>query len=609
MKNTILLFNIILIIIMGALPLTSMERSDLLKDHADVIIRVSDGPAFMKAISDSSLGTLWNSPQMKPFLANQSLEDALIKSILLDSEKYKSPQRALDINRGILELLKGEILMGVHLGEEEGSTSFYIMATMNAENYAKILDLSKREAKLVGDQTVDKQQRFQGIEITETITESDEGKSTQWTAFCGDTYLNSTEREWLESCIVRLKKESPRSPRKPPSLQIEVTNGFFKRIAAPTDEPPEKEQKTDEGKGPDTVAMLRAIGIGEVGSARMEWLLKEEKSEFNLVVERAGENKGLWTLFSRDPVPMNHYLGYVPEDVASYQVMRINMDAFWQELPNFLNAGNPQGATQFRLGVQMTSKMLGIDIYRDFIGNLDTLLTTFSRLEGLQELTMYAWQLKQPEAMEKTLSKIFAEGGWIHSHLQTNLETLELHGHRVYTIKLPQATPPADEGKTSPQQPQVNFIPYSISVIDGDLAVGALPLMRNYIGGTMDKSGKRQFYRSRLFNNMIRRIPDRVNGYGFFNIYQWIKPLVNFFKTIRKPAIPPAADKDAKPGAGRAQKDSFNEFLRNLQFNRLPSPDFITEHFGPILSYFRFEGDRLSIRWEFHYTRPNKEKK
>ena len=46
------------------------ERSELMEPKAVIAFRISNGKAFLKAIRESPLGKLWNSPEMKKLRAD-----------------------------------------------------------------------------------------------------------------------------------------------------------------------------------------------------------------------------------------------------------------------------------------------------------------------------------------------------------------------------------------------------------------------------------------------------------------------------------------------------------------------------------------------------------
>jgi len=555
MKPKPILFIVFLCLCICISWLYGYERSALMNPKAHIVFRVSNGAAFLKAIKDSPYGKLWNSPEMKPFLNNQSLEHALIKSMFLNQVKPSAMDEALELNRKILSMLKGEVIAGFELEKpgkykyQDKDAEFFALAEMDEADYKKIQELFQLESKVIGEKTVSHRHTFQEVELIQNITIDtnddmeadrdadvdidDEGEKSDWMAFYGNTFINTSNRQWVEQCIVHLKKELPQKPIGPPTFRIWLPDGFINHLV--------KEKQENVGP-PDSATIFRALGLDMLGKVSFEWKISPLYSEINLHVRNKDGKKGLWTVLSKDPVPRSLFLGYVPEDVLSYQILRLNIHAFWQEIPSMMDTFGPQASAQFSMGLTAASQMLQVDIERDIVANLDTVLTSYSQLEGIRDVSLYAWQLRNSMAMDKTLGKLFADGCWLRRMMKDNFECLDLQEHKVYSFKIPQYQRPPN--KTSPKNPpEMKPVSYGFTIVDGDLVFGRLSLIRSFIHGSQDNRTGRKFYQSPLFTQMIRRVPDNAVGYGFSDITQWIKPAVIFFKSIgpgKPKAIPPS---------------------------------------------------------------------
>jgi hypothetical protein len=615
MKTKYILFTVISCLLVSWLPAyEGVQRSDLMESKADIVVRISNGAAFIKAINDSSVGKLWNSPEMKPFINNQNMADALVKYIFLPSLKPSAKEEALHLNRQILSLLKGETVFGFNLGEpgketgeqEEAGLKFYALAEMDEAAYKKSLELFKQESKVIGEKVISHRHTFQGVEMIQDITIDGEKETTEWTAFCGNTYINGSSRQWVEQCIVRLKKELPAKPSGPPCFQVWMPDGFFERVLKALEPGEAPGGETSQSQSPDRATVLKAMGFDGVGKVSLEWIINPSHSEINIHIRNKGIKKGLWTLFSRDPVPHSHFLGYVPEGVLSYQVTRLNVHDFWQEIPSMLEAFGPQASAQFRMGLQAMAQMLQVDVDRDIVAHLDTVLTYYTLLEGSEDAGLYVWQLRSDRAIEKTLAKLFTEGGWMRNMMKENFELLELQGHSVYSFKVPRFNKPAQPGQEGTQQPpDITWTAYGITVVDGDLVFGRLNLLRSYIHGSQDNTAARKFYKSRLFTRLMRRVPDNAIGYGFSDVTQWIEPAAKFLKNLSisvSPSPPPGGKGENVPEAP-PEPDALDQFVDNLKFERLPAVEFLRSFFGPWMSYYQFNGKELIVKWEFHNAR------
>jgi hypothetical protein len=593
---------------------------------AHIVFRISNGAALLEAIKDSPYGKLWNSPEMKPFLNNQSLEHALIKSMFLNQVKPAAMDEALELNRKILSMLKGEVIVGFELEKsgqykhQDKDTEFFVLAEMDEADYKKIQELIQLESKVIGEKTISHRHTFQEVELIQNITidtkddvdedadadadidgdidGDDKGEKSDWMAFYGNTFINASSRQWVEQCIVRLKKELPQKPTGPPTFQIWLPDGFINHLV-------KAKQENEEQR--DSAAIFRALGLDMVGKVSFEWRMSPLCSEISLHIQNKGGKRGLWTVLNKDPVPRSLFLGYVPEDVLSYQVISLNIHAFWQEIPFMLDTFGPEASAQFRMGLTAASQMLQVDIERDIVANLDTVLISYSQLEGIQDESLYAWQLRNSMAMEKTLGKLFAEGAWLRRMMKDNFERLDLQEHIVYSFKIPQYQGPLNE-TSSNNLPVIKPVSYGITIVDGDLVFGRLNLIRSFIHGSRDNKTGQKFYQSPLFTQMIQRVPDNAVGYGFSDVTQWIKPAVNFFKTFGQEAQnQPLSDEDTetkskgekKPGKP-PKPDPFDDFFKNLKYDRLPPPEFLRSFFGPWMSYYQFNEKEVIVKWEFH---------
>ena len=607
MKIKSLLIVLLLAACISRLPAYQpFRRSDLVEAGATVVLRISNGSAFMNALEESSFGKLWNSPEMKPFLNGQSLQEALIKGIFLPHTEDAAVDEAYHLNREILSMFGGEVIMAIDLGQGENETKLFFLVEMNEPDYKKIRGLIEQENKVAGKKTVTHRHTFQGVElIQDVITGDDEKETHEWMAFSGNTFINGSTRRWVEQCIVRLKKESPGKPPGPPSLQLWLPDGALQRAwkAAEKEEPAEQETPGD--TGPDNKAIFKALGIDALGKVSLECKMTPYGAELNLQVRAKGEPVGLWTLFSKDPAPRGLILGYVPENALSFQVTRLNIQAFWEEIPTMLEAFGPEASARFKMFLAYGAQMLQVDLGRDIVANLDSVFTSYSRLEGTEDITLTAWQLRDAAAIEKALGKMFAEGSWVRTMMKENFEVLDLPEHKVYILKVPKMEMPA--GDQASQKPVITYVPYGISVVEGDLVVGRLSLVRSFINGSRDKKEGRKFYKSPLYSFMDRRVPDNAMGYGLSDINQLLRPGLDYFKKIgqnaQKPPEAPELPEGHPETPAPGKPDAIGTFFGNLKFDQLPSPEFLGSFFGPWISFYQFDGNQFTATWEFHNPR------
>lgn len=615
----------ILILCLCVSYLSAYERVELLEPTLDMMLRISDGPTLLKALENSPVGKLWNSPEMKAFLNDQSLEEALIKDIFTDSVPANRKQEAVALNRKIISSLKGEIAAGFMFGENDGKMDYSVVTEMNEADYKITRELYKRENELSGRKAVYQQHSFQGIDLFHTITKEKEGEKSEWMAFYGNTCVFCSHRPWVEQCIVRLKKELPQKKPGPPSFHIWLPDDFINRMMKLDRQQKSPGDEAAMGQLPDSATTMKALGFAGVGKISFKWTLHPAFSDVEISIRNKAGKKGFWTLLSGDPIPSRHALAYVPKNILSYQVIRLDLFALWQELPVMMTELNPASAAQFKMGMDYMSQILQVDLNRDFFANFDTVLTYYSRPEGDESESLYIWQLRKARAMEKTLEKFFAENSYLRAMLKENFEALTLQDYKVYAVKFPRARTkelsgpisrkrnyinglsfPGDYGNPQAKRGrrrgdiEIEFSTIGFAVIDGDFVFGPLNLLRSYINGSRSNESARAFYKSPIFTRMIRRVPDNAAGYGLVDVSRLIEQGMNLFKTAAKLSPPPQMKPERQVPGSKKTPSPLDDFFNNLKFDKLPAPDFVRSFFGPAVNYYRFDGKELMIKWEFH---------
>lgn len=582
--------------------LPAYERSELVASKADLIIRVSNGAAFVKAIKESALGQLWRRPEMKAFLNNRSLEEALIKDFFTAEDMPPAKQaQAVALDREILSLFKGEIVVGFKFPETGEEVDFFALVEMDDAAYKKSRLLSRQENDLSGRNTDYRYSRFQGVELVREIEKGKKGEEVEWSAFYGSTFINGSDRAWMEQCIVRLKEELPRTPRVIPCVQVWLPEGTMDKIIKMQDKQQrmvEQGISAEEGALPPqeagTFELLKAFGLTGGGKIFFEFKFAPHFAESSLRVACRAPGKGIWAMFSKTPVPRRHALAYVPADAVTYSVLRPDLQTFWKELPAILSTLDPQGAVNLRMGLDYFSRLLQIDIDRDIIANLDSLLTYYSRLEDGKSVTLYAWQLRNPRAVEKTLAKLFAEGSWLRISLQETFELLNLQEHKVYSINIPRFTPLAERGN-SQNSPPLTYDSFAVAIAAGDLIFGRLGLVRSHINGSRDGKAGREFYRSPTFSRMVKRVPDTAIIYSISDVSQWLGVIVNVLKKSSRPPVSFDIEGYTPPEPG-----PLDVYLNNLGYDKLPPVSFLRSFFGPWVFYSCFSGREFTFKLEFH---------
>jgi hypothetical protein len=492
------------------------------------------------------------------------------------------------------KLLKDELIVGISPPNQEGKENFFILTALDEPGYLKSKAIDERTAELDENMSAPHRQDFQGVDLFRiNRTRPDKTSESEWEAFYGGTLVSSTSREWVERCIVQLKKELPSTPTGPPMLQLRITDQFVKYLFAPGGQSALEKQDTPVSPAPSPPAVLNALGLDHLKYISLDLILKPESMEFRFSIKTKGPGgKGLWTLFTREHVPLNHRLVYVPDDVYSYQVMRLDFNALWKELPEILKSINPQ-YMQYLNGINgMFSQMYKIDLSRDVFENLATLITTFSRMQDLKKQELYAWQVRNPDAMEKILAKLYGEGTFLAAQLQDHLEIHQLHGYKLYSFK----TSPIKPGDTPGQESTYT----GVSVVEGTLVFGSDKLVRGLIQAAANnkRTISNTLYQLPGYTALMRKVPDDAVGYSIIDISQLVQSLLGLIKNTRMLQIP---ETKIEQDRDNIQASPLTEFFNKLRFDRLPPFDFMASFFSKGISYARFEGNDLVTRGFFQY--------
>jgi hypothetical protein len=628
-RNSFLFLTaVVLLISLSLSPLWAYERMELLDpEKQNIIIRFSNVAEFFKAIEQSGPGRLWNSEAMKPFLNNQSLGEALKNTLMNSFLSEKARQKELShLMWEGLKLQKGELIIGISFDKGD-DFNISVIAEIDKAGFLKTIELSERMSELDEDLGAPQRQSFQGVDLYHSIMKRPEGPDSTWDAFYNGTMVGGDNREWVERCIVRLKKQPPTPPSGAPLLHLRITQRFIKEMfekepKAPQPKGPMDQQPPDAGPEPpgsqtpppDTpsppppspAVIMKAMGLDRLQYISFDLTLKPKAMESLFRVKMnppTGGNRGVWALLGKEPLPSNHRLAYVPEDVYTYQVLRLDFDALWREIPEILNAINPQQAVQFQGFVKMFGAMYQLDLSRDIFGNLSTLFTSYSRIDTMGKQELMALQLRNPVAMEKLLAKIFGEGSMLKSQLKDTLEVHELRGHKLYSFKNPKLTPasPPDNGQPPPQPPNIEPGYSDLSVVDGALVYGEDKLVRGMIqaASSTSKNKSSGFYRSPLYTEMKRIMPENAVGCSIVDISQLLKP---FLGILKNPALSRTlSSRDQLTPSGKHPPSPLTEFFNNLRYDLLPDFEYISSFFGKGISYNHFQGNDLINQAVFKY--------
>jgi len=292
--------------------------------------------------------------------------------------------------------------------------------------------------------------------------------------------------------------------------------------------------------------------------------MRSQSADTHLDIARGGDwSRGLMALIPDGPAPADFRLSYVPANPASYEVSRIDLNALWIQLPEILRQIDPEFADKFDMGLNMANGMLQMDLTRDLFANLDNLYFRYSRVAGDQKESVVGLLLKDADAMDRTLLKLFDESSVVMSQVGGFYHRSDIQGYVIHTLNLP--------GMSADQPNRIGA-----AVMDGALLVGHEALLMDHAQAVAAKSGEPGFYRSPTFSGMAAGLPDNAYSYAVGDLSK-LSEL--FFSRLRQSALGEMARKSPD------DDELFGRFTQGFDFEKLPPDDFLLKFLGTTESY------------------------
>lgn len=399
-----------------ALPLaaSALERTDLLPGQAKTFVRISNTVDFWEALKKSSLGKLWSDQQFQDFIGNP---DAETWQEIFFSGQEEDPQNQVLLEQ--LKMLSGEVVIAFDAGMENP----YIIAAMTEADFQRSLELDEQLLGVMEDRFEVVKSTFQDVEIIKHIENPGSGdERLSWQTHVDSTFILGYTKEWVEQNIVRLKKEAITEPTGNPILNMNLP-------LTPLIE--EALSEGDEGKT--ERAMLEALGLFSIEnlSCRIELRDTEMIVDNNLMISDL--NRGIFALLNTDPSDLPT-VTFIPENIATLEVGRFDLMNLWQEIPVFLADAAPEAKPQFDMILSMLQQQSGISIEQDLIANLGKKYVAFSTVDGEQQESVIAIELKDGMAFKAGLETAMAAPG-LQPYIASGLDLSVFRDHTIYSLK------------------------------------------------------------------------------------------------------------------------------------------------------------------------------
>lgn len=565
-----------------------MDRLDLMTD-VDMIVRCSDSSALVDAIEQSPLGRFWNSPEMAEFRNGKSIEEE-IRLALVDEADGENAAKIRDIYLEQVKMLDGECILGLDFSDFDGEPAITIVAAMTAADFERSLEMDDLLFELEEVETIKASEDFRGTQIYTYIRKEDDGDHFIYSAFHEGTVVTSENRAWLEGALIRLMETPAREPEGDPVFSITGKARLMDQLQSLL-----AEQASEEGTPFDIQKLMQSLGFDALGDMDLNICLKENRAEMAFEVARRGEwNRGLMVLIPPEPAPTDFRLAYVPEDVASYQVTRLDLNALWLQIPEILRQISPEVQMQFSMGVGAMGGMMNINVNEDLFNNLDRLAYSYACLDDEGQKMVYGLKVKDADAMGRTLRKLFAENSPVVAQLGDFYRETDVQGHIIHVLQFPMPT--------GVQGDEPVFSEIGLAVVDRALVIGQGSLLEDYVQAAVHNQGVPAFYESRPFKAMMARLPANACGYGMSDLSAYARFFVNQAREAAQQmesARPARADDDCGD-----ETNPLESLFEGFDLARLPSAEVIAGYLGTSDGFSVIDDAGFRSTMTIHYPTP-----
>jgi len=572
-----MLFTLVCLLAVSSAHAIEMSRKDLMPENLDIVVHCSNLDDLIESVQKSPLGKLVISEKMKPFWNGQDL-NSLVNGFFLRNKGSLRPddQKKQRLVIEELKMLKGEVVAGINLSTEE---NFFIAAAMSKENFNKSLVMDKEMAQLDPLEYYFKKEKFQGIDLHTMITKEDGRETKAFQGFYRGTLIASNSREWVERSIVRLKKLPVTDPSGNPVVSIsvmpQVVDKVLEKIKTlkkdlPADAPEENRPDMDFSQ------VLTALGIKHFQGMNFTAEMKKDRSEFHLDISNNGGPTGIWSIFSQKTVSTGYRLPYVPSDYASYSLLSLDINRFWNQVPEIINRISPEMTLKYHTMIGTFNAMLAVDLNRDIFANLSNKVFTCSSIPDTGQQVLYGFEVTDAAAMEQTIAVLFSENSRLRAMLADHYDTIDIKGHTIHLLRF-----------TSDPSSSHDLMDTAIAVtVAGTaLVIGNESLVTPFVQAGINKKGVDQFYKTETYKAYTSLIPENTCGFGFGKLSRNVRFLVNKLKSPGFLEMINSSD--------RENPDRADSFLKNLRFDKLPSAEFISSFFGDTVAFTQNNGSLI----------------
>jgi hypothetical protein len=510
-----------------------------------ILTRRAGRASFHPNNKKSSFGKLWADPQFQEFMGNPDTESW---TELFTGDKT-GPEADIIIDQ--LKMLSGEVIMAFDLEHDDP----YLIAAIQEDDFRRSLDMDEQLKEITEDPFDIVKDTFQDVEIIQHISNpGSPDETSSWQAWQNNTLVMGHSKEWVEKCIVQLKKDPVTEPRGNPALNANfplsklIKKGILESMAG----------KTAAGQQPSLYnpeELLDALGLMGLESLSFKMELRDAEMVTDANLGVADLTRGIFTILDLEPSDLPS-AGFIPGNISSLEVGRFNLLRFWQEIPNVLASAMPSVKPQFDMILTLIQQQAGVDLEQDLLAYIDTKYFSFAVVEDEQPQSVIAVELKDGAAFKAGLESAFAAPA-VEPQVSMGLDTEDFLDHTIYAVKN------SDPGN-----------PIAFGIAGDYLLYGHPAALRQVIRSeTSGAAANKDFERSPLVKGLREHVPPRAFGYSAVD---WKQNMAILVRELDKQEFTIAMQQNwAKSGSPLPPPD----------FNKLPPADHIASFFNVSYQY------------------------
>ncbi len=544
--------------LLTALALPAAARLELLPEDSAIRLHIPSVSNLCAALESSPPGRCWRDPAMQEFLGHPDPARWL--------PHHGAPAHLRDeirhLQKESLLLLQEDLAIGLAPGPD---AELYIAAQLSEPQYARIQELDRHIARLIPESITFVREEFQGVELLRaTLVSPDKNTNTSWQAFVSNTYLDSTDRGWVEKSISRLQARPPAAAAAPYLLQGRADGGWLCALLekAITPRPPRKTDNAATNAPPlfKPGDLIRALKISELQEVSFDVSAQDGRLRTALRINNRGCRQGIWTLLDPAPLPADWRLPYIPADAFAYNANRMNLAGLWEALPGMLNQISPALSASRQFFEAMLQQTFGIDLHNDLLRHLDTGYAACSRMRDGSSRELMYWQVKHPAEAAAALARLLADAAPLRMHLGENFQASEFRGRPIYTFARPAAGSNA----------------WSLAVAGQYLVGGDDAMVRAALRAADAPGSPAGFYDSAAYQALLRFKPAAACSYESLDLGAAIRGHLAGARWRQIRQYLEQLNAKHKTLSGQSA---------GINFDRMPPADKIAAFFGPLLSY------------------------